>query len=330
MSEPNNLVDHYLQQVVGNPQPTNEDRAYAHHKLAQEIGVAVDSGEVSRRSVLWRRVAIASVLTVVVSVVTVTQVVKPAPATAALLELAAIAEVTDPLSVPDQAYAYTTSHSQVLGVIPPEALLDRTTPLAYLISQTREIWIGTDGASQIVTTAGIPTFFDPDDETDYYLSGIDQFDTIGETVTQTFIGDPPDQPATPWPTDSMELKEALIADLISSNQPVSDATIVDAGLNLLIETGASPDLRRAVFELFATLDDLELVEYDLDGSATFQIERSEYGPERTTFTIDDSSHLVLREVLDLDGDPALGIAPETVTSTQTYNRTIIVTSLDRP
>jgi hypothetical protein len=265
---------------------------------------------------------------VLIAVVVVSQIGRPGAAEAAFSEIARVAETVDPLSIPAQHYSYSRSE-QIVGVVDPVDAFDgaRDRPLAYLIPETREMWVGEDGTVQLRTTARTPQFFNAQDETDYYTAELDAQDNIGETVTETFTGITSIVDERQWPTAPDELEATIVSLLPESYARPLDVEILDSALDLIREPATPPSLRAAALQVIAGLD-LTLTERTSDGGGTFTITYDT--PQRTTMTItiNGQGQLLSESATLPDGDPTLGIPAGTVINQATYNPTEIVNNLD--
>jgi hypothetical protein len=320
-------LDEALRRLAGDPEPTDADREVSRRALASAIGGAKHR-TVRRRPLLLGMVGVVSVLALVAAVV-VSQIGRPSAAEAAFGEIARAAEVADPLTIPPQRYAYVSSEQTALAVEPVEAfegLRDR--PLAYLLPETREMWVGDDGTVQLRIAARTPRFFDAQDEADYHAAGYDEIDNIGVAVTQTYTGVTSILDEAEWPTDPDELKNSIVGMLSGSDDRPLTVQILDTALDLLRYPATPPSLRAAALRVIGNLD-LALTERTADGGATFTITYDT--PERTTLsiTVDGEGQLRHESIILLDGDSTLGVPPGTAMDDTMHDPVRMVDSLDK-
>ncbi len=310
----NDRLDDLLKQLAGNPQPTDADRTESRTRLGQLI--AEDRGRGRRHAKQFRFVLAAGVSLLVLVVVAV-QIARPSPAVAALTEFARAAEKTDTIEIPAGSFLYTVSEASVLGTVPADAFAARERPLAYLISTSREVWVGADGTVQIRTTTESPSFFSTQDESDYYGAGLDEIDQVGRTVTETFTDVASVYGEQAWPTDSDELRAAIIA---SSGAP-DDGDIAQYALGVIVETPAPPELRAAVFKLLSELSGIRLLR---SGDSTiFEIDSD---LETLRFSVRPEGSLAEREMISNDGNQSLGIPANTTIESVRYSPPVVVSS----
>jgi hypothetical protein len=325
--------DDTLRSLAGDPAPTAVDLDRSRRALQAAIAQAKQQGR-TRRPVLGRRGAlvsglVGSVAVVIVAVaLLVSQLGQPTAAEAAFGEIARVAEVVDPLTIPAQQYAYTLYEQTAEGTVPAEAFDGlRDQPMTYLGSLTREMWVGADGTVQMRTTAHAPQFFSAEDEADYYAAGLDVRDGIGKTVTETFTGVVSIANSRDWPTEPDALRGTIVSLLPESDERPRPVQILDSALDLVREPDTPPALRAAALRVIAGLG-LDLSDRTDDGGATFTITYDT--PERTTWsiTIDGAGHLRHESMTLLDGDATYGIPPGTVVLEATRDPIQIVDSLD--
>ncbi len=325
--------DDTLRSLAGDPAPAAADRDRSRRALQAAIAEAKQQGR-TRRPVVRRRGVLVSGLVGSVAVaiaavaLLVSQLGQPTAAEAAFGEIAHVAEIVDPLTIPAQQYAYTRFEQIAEGTEPAEAfngLRDR--PMAYLGSFTREMWVGADGTVQMRTTAHRPQFFSAQDEADYYAAGFDVRDNIDRTVTQTFTGVTSIANDRDWPTEPDALRETIVSLLPESDERPLPVQILDSALDLVREPDTPPALRAAALRVIAGLG-LTLSDRTEDGRATFTVAYDT--PERTTwsFTIDGAGQLRHESMTLIDGDATLGVPPGTVVLKTTRDPIQIVDSLD--
>jgi hypothetical protein len=327
-----NQFDGTLRGLAGDPEPTPADRSRSRRALNAAIADARHrSGTKPARG--WKDMLVPGLVgTVAVFLLFVALVVwqlgQPTGAEAAFGEIAQATELVDPLTIPAQHYAYSRSE-QIVEVVEPVDAFDsvRDHPMAYLLPETREMWVGEDGIVQLRITARTPQFFSAQDEAYYYTAGFGDRDNIGEPVTETFTGTTSIVDERQWPTDPDELKATIVSLLPESYGRPLGVEILDSALDLIREPAAPPSLRAAAIRVIAGLD-LTLTKRTGDGGGTFAVTYD--GPQRITMTITiDGEGQLLNESTNLpDGDPTLGIPAGTVVSQANYNPTQIVDTLD--
>jgi hypothetical protein len=332
MTDPNNshAIDKLLRKAAGDPMPTDASRSHVESALSRAIRDAYPTRRPKRARWRWTAPALAGSLAVVLAVVLVLQVTRPSAAAAALSQIAVAADLIDPISIPSQSYAYTRSESTVLGVVPPDDIVGRAEPLVYLLPQTREAWIARTGIVQVSTTTHAPVFFSVEDETDYHDAGLDRVDRVDETITLAGTGLTSILDERDWPTNAGDLKTAIIDSLPEDSQQQRDAAIANLALALTAETSASPQLKAAALRLISTLDGVALTQRLRDGGGIFSIDYDQPQPTSLVFTIAGDGNLLGFTLTDLEGDPTLGIPPNTAIEDTNYQPTIIVTSLNTP
>jgi len=315
-------VDLALRAVTTTFEPSRADFELSRVKLMDAVSSASSPSSVRIR-IAWAT----AVALLVVLAVSLIQTASTSPAEALITELAEVAEVTDPLVIPDDLFAYTQTEATVLMEVDPESLEGVEIPhdsLAYGLPQTRETWMGDEGTARLSTTYFRPVFFSSADEAAYYAAGLDQRDRIGETVTET----QPDASGVldemDWPTDPVEL-ETRIRSLVGD----TDLEVLETSLKLLRETLIPPRLRTAVLLVIAGLD-LELVDESPDGAGTFSVSFESPEPKRWTFTLDATGYLRFEELILVDGDPDRGVPPGTAEYTADYTAPRLVDSADLP
>jgi hypothetical protein len=320
-----------LRAVTPDSLPTAADRQRAEEALilaiAQETPPRIGTATARKR---WGLVGAAAALLLIV--VIGVQLARPTPASAALSEIAYAASLVDPLVVPAQSFAYTRSVQTSLGVKPLVAHgeADESAELiASLLPVVREAWMGSGGFVQLREQFGRPVFFTPEDEAAYYALGLDQADFVGETITRTLSGVTSTLDSQDWPTEPDELLE-LIRSLFPPDRGLPEAVeVLDIALDLLRESGPSPELRAAVIRILLDLD-LELAERSESGDATFAVTYEDWVSVRDTFTLDSKGNLIAETTTMLEPDPELSIPAGTVIQQAIYEPTIIVDGLDQP
>lgn len=327
-------VDELLRKAAGDPTPSSADRSRAERALVRAIREEETARPAMQRRWRWTVPALAGSIAVILVAMVALQISGPSRAEAALIEIAAVVELTDPISIPEQSYAYTKSESIVRGVLPSDAIEGRTTPLIYLLPQSREVWVGGDGTVQIRTTAHQPVFFTAQDEAGYYAAGFDKIDRINETVTVVGVGVSSLLDDREWPTTPNGLEAAIAQSLPTGSADgfveQHDVSVVNLALALITETAASPELKATAVRVISRLGGVDVDERRLDGGGTFSIASDQIQPTRLTFTLDGAGNVLRITLVDLAGDPAASIPQRSVVVDTTFERTTILSSLDSP
>lgn len=313
--------------------PTAADRQRAEEALtlaiAQETQPQTRNTSVRER---WSLIGATAALLLIVAVGVQLTRPTPASASAALSEIAYAASLVDPLVVPAQSFAYTRSVRTSLSVQPlvaPGEDDESARLIASLHPLVREAWMGSGGFVQLREQVGPPVFFTPEDEAAYYELGLDQVDFVGETITRTLSGVTTTLESQDWPTEPDQLLE-LIRSLFPPDQDLPEAVqILDLALDLIRESGPSPELRAAVIRLLLDLD-LELDERSETGDATFAVTYQGWVTVRDTFTLDLKGNLIAETTTMLEPDLELSIPAGTVIDQAVYEPTIIVEGLGKP
>jgi len=323
MTEEHQPVDAALRKLVGEHQPSAQDRLLAEQRLAEAI-----RAESQRASGRWtsRLVWIAALAAVTLGAI---YLLRPTQLEAAAEEIASAAEVVDPLTLPANTYLYTRADVVSLGLVPAEALgepaFDRP-QLTYLLPAIRETWVAADGTIQIKTTNQPPIFFAPEAEAAYYAAELDKTDAIGETVNQTF---PPSETPEVWPTEVESLDEAIRSRIAERDLP-DTIEYLDVALDILRENPIEPGLRANTIRLIGRLPGLNVVAAS-DQQTRFAIDYTDRGLETSfSFTLDNAGNLTSEETTLLEFDAELGIPANTAVAFARYENQQIVNSLASP
>lgn len=328
MTDNSHPVDDALRRLARDAEPNDDDRRLAESRLQ-----AATASETQRRTKRLRFATVGWALGALIGAIgllLLLQAIRPTPTRAAMEEIAAVVEVSDPLTIPPQQYAYTKSETTTLRVVPKEGLGDieyNRDLLVYLLPAQRETWVGSDNVVRLRTTAGEPVFFRPEDETAYYAADLDAADMVGETVTETVsVGPDPQQ----WPEGRDQLDQAIRAAASSGERPEA-VEYVDAALDVIREALVSPEARANTLRLVAEQPGVTLEQVSEEGSKTFAIEYSDTGiATRLSFTIHPQGHLLAETETLLDAHPQLGIPARTTVSRLSYSEPVIVPSLTPP
>jgi hypothetical protein len=326
MTNDHDPIQELLLSLVASPEPTNADRQYAERALSHAIAAATARRRWPRRA--WA-VAVAVVVGLAVAVTVVVQTTRPTAAQATLDQIARAAERADPLTVPDTGYAYAITEAVVLGEAPPDAFPIRNRPLAYLLPQVRETWIGTHGTVQLRTTTQPPIFFSPEDEADYYEAQLDVNDGVGTTITETVTGTTSVLDERQWPTQPHTLLEVIEGLLPSERGLPRQVEIAELALTLLRDPRTPPSLRSALLRIIGDLE-VELLQQQPDETTTFGITYRAPLLTRQTFTLTTTGHLTSETTTLLESDTNLGIPTGTITYHATYIPPRIVPDINAP
>lgn len=324
-SDSNERIDELLRRTLAVPGPTPEelDRARRVY-MASPLDPHRRKTDFRRPRVRGLAVVLAAVAVVAVTLVGV-QLTRPSPAAAVFGEIAHAARIAAPLTIEEREYAYTRAETLTLGVVPEDAIGDDFGPLAYLLPQIRESWIGQTGVVQIRTTTEAPHFFDTGDRNRYYASGRDRIDGVGQTRVEIAVETSSILDERDWPTNPNQLA-AAIRSIRPDHTPETILAIV---LSLTRESRADPDLRAAAFEVAARIDGIELVRRTTT-EAVFRLEVDDTPSRVVEFTLTTTGQLVQETLTLPTGDPSLGIPPGTDIVNIRYQPTRVVTNLDPP
>jgi hypothetical protein len=323
MTEEHQPVDAALRKLVGEHQPSAQDRLLAEQRLTEAI-----RAESKRASGRWttRLVWIAALAAVTFGTI---YLLRPTQLEAATEEIASAAEAVDPLTLPANTYLYTRADVVSLGLVPAEALGDLAfdrPQLTYLLPATRETWVAADGTIQIKTTNQAPIFFTPESEAAYYAAELDKTDAIGETITQTF---PPSETPETWPTEVEALDEAIRSRTAERDLP-DTIEYLDVALDILRENPIEPGLRANTIRLIGNLPGLNIVAAS-DQQTRFAIDYIDRGLETSySFTLDNAGNLTSEETTLLEFDAELGIPANTAVAFAAYKDQQVVNGLASP
>jgi hypothetical protein len=316
------------------PAPTEEvaaARRALQAAIDAEIATSAEQAMPRTRVRRWfARPAIATVMAVLVLVVAVSlvaQVLRPAPAVAALTDLARVAEAVDPLRIPPGDAVYTRSERTDLVQIPAEDVPGAPgTIVSFLLPQVREAWVSPAGERRLAVTAGEPRFFDDDARSAFYAAGLAEDYGIGETEVVAFAPPEVDVDPSTLPLDPDAMRSALVA-LAEGDGAADEAVAVfDVGGALLRETRATPETRAAVIRALATFGDrltvtersddlLEVVVSFTVGAAAFE----------HTLVFDPAvAALVAERVTLTAGDDTYGVPDGTDIESATYAEPAVV------
>lgn len=325
MTERTHPVDDLLRALAGTPEPSEADREYAYLRLAETIDRSTGSRAPLRGR--WKPVWAAAVLAVLVAVFVVSETGRPSPAEATIEEIARIAEMTDPLVVPDGEFVYSQAEIKALTVTPREGLVGvaySADNLVYLAVNTRETWYGSKGTVQIRTTNHDPVFFSDGDEQVYYAAGLDVGDQIGETITTTVVEPPPED----WPTNP-DLLDQAIRETMATDRGLPDTVeYLDVALDIVGGSFSSPELRAATLRLMGQLDGLTL-DAASDETTTFSLRYVDRNVNvHQIFAIDAGGYLRSEQLVNVSSDDQHGLPADTVVLDLSYSAPRTVSDLE--
>lgn len=269
----------------------------------------------SRRSGRTWSLRIAAVAALVVAIAVVSNVLPVArpTANAFLVEIAEATRVLpDDTSFPAGGYLYTDTTNTV--VTPSSEIPGQQGEVAfvYVLPVRTQSWQQGEFLLNRITV-GTPIFFDPSTEENYYQSGFDELDRVGETydVPQDGFVDP--ENTSLWSTDPAELRDQLEAAAESSHASSSlDRRIIDVAEDLLRPAVlAPPQLRAALIEVIAGLNvDVDRIP---DGNVLASVEYDDefYGTVAYTLTFNPDGYLVKSTEVTLSGSVDGSIPPNT-------------------
>jgi hypothetical protein len=322
MSEQHN-IDQLLRDLTGDPLPTQAETDAARAQLWARITAPSPTPAAGHPRHV--RVGWAAGLTAVMLIVAL--VVLPNigsnVAQAALTEIAHATEALDPTVLPPGAYLHTRSEQTNLAILPGSDFpgID-TESVAYLISSTREIWLGDGGVVQVRTTNHTPAFFSPTTEQAYYQGGLDQLDALGEIVTLTMTGSTDPYGDIAWSDDPTQLRQQMLDHIHQGGSDLpDDVELFELSEQLLTETGAQPPLRAAILRVLAGID-LELIRTTPTGETQIAINETEL---RHSMTVDATGRLLTATTTTLNADNEHRIPAGTIIHQATYQPTTITT-----
>lgn len=323
MTEDHHPVDAALRRLVGDPEPSPQDRQLGDKRLHRAVEA---EAPISRSGSDWRLLMVAAVTTLLL--VVGYAVLRPSQVDAAVEEMATAAEAVDPIVLTSEEFFYTRAEVANLGLVGSEELggvaFDQE-QLVYLLSSLRETWVGADGGIQIRTRHGTPTFFTVDAEAAYHEAGLDERDGIGETITEAF---PPPETTESWPISIDALDEAIRERTADRGLPHT-IEYLDVAIDILRENLIPPQLRANTIRLIGQLPGLEVSRENerVTFAADYEDNRI---PTRYTFTLDRHGNLVSEATSIAEANAQLGIPAGTTITAASYIDQQIVSSLGSP
>ncbi|GBE21814.1 MAG TPA: hypothetical protein ENH00_01135 [Actinobacteria bacterium] len=269
----------------------------------------------TRTHTVWSRlVIVAAVVVALVAAAVVIQATRPATVSASLQEIAYAASVVDVSTLGSGDYYYTesTSTDLVVGSVPGSE-----EHIAYLIPESRRVWVSRTGTFVIEATLHAPVFFDDDSRALYYRNGMDVGDRIGLT-TVTAQSSTHTALKQDWPTDPDALARAIRA----KPSVQTDTDVVNFALNLIRESPASPQLRAATVLVLANLH-LRVVDRT-ETNTTFETIPTGQDDSIIRFELRNDGQLLRIQTRTVDGFPSLGIPAGFAISDANYGPTALV------
>lgn len=264
--------------------------------------------------------ALAGALVAAVIAIAVVVTVRPPAAVAVLENLAVVAERQPDLELSEGSYVLASSTQTALNEVD---LGDSS--MAFLLPEIRDVWVAPDGSRIVRRTIEEPIFFDPADAARFEAAGLTEELGIGEVITDRF--GPLDDGLDPslFPLDPTVL-DATLRELVADDPRGTGPAIVELAGDLLVETDAEPELRAALIRVLARTESVDVVRTEdvIDVAAVFDVDGRRV---QTSLRFDaDTSALVLRREVALDGFPDSGIPPGTSIIETRFSAPQIVTT----
>lgn len=308
-----NPIDRLLRTALVERAPTEREieRIDARYRAASRA----DGRTVRHRPwVLSRPVIVVAAVVVLVAAAVVIQAVRPGAVSASLQEIAYAAGVVDVSTLGSGDYYYTESTATNLAVTSVPGSEER---IAYLVPETRRVWVSRTGTFVIEVTLHAPVFFDDESRALYYRNGMDVGDRIGLT-TITAQSSTHTALEQDWPTDPDALERMIRA----KPSVQTDTDVVNFALGLIRESPASPQLRAATILLLANLH-LRIVDRT-ETNTTFETIPTGRDDSIIRFELRNDGQLLRIQDRTIDGFPSLGIPAGFVISDASYGPTTLV------
>jgi len=306
-----NPIDRLLRTVLVERAPS--EREIERIDTRYREGIRANSR--TRTHTAWSRLAIvATVVVALVAAAVVIQATRPAAVGASLQEIAHAASVVDVSTLGSGEYYYTesTAKNLVVGSVPGSE--ER---IAYLIPESRRVWVSRTGTFVIEVTLHAPIFFEDESRTLYYQNGMDVGDRIGLT-TVTAQSSTHTALERDWPTDPDALERMIRA----KPSVQTDTDVVNFALNLIRESPASPQLRAATVLVLANLN-LRIADRT-ETSTTFETTPTGRDDSIIRFELRNDGQLLRIQTRTVDGFPSLGIPAGFAISDAGYGPTTLV------
>jgi len=167
----------------------------------------------------------------------------------------------------------------------------------YVVRVVRESWFATNGSGRILTSYGEPTFLTDADRDAWKAAGSPPL-IPAEPSDEVFqAGEFPSPDLSGLPTDPQELREKLVED--DRENGTEGDSVFEAVGRLLSETGASPKLRAALFEVAASLPGVAGVGVTRDPLGRSGVAVEQTGDGRSIRLVFDPSTSVLLSIEQL-------------------------------
>ncbi len=244
--------------------PSVEEVAAARRMLNAEIQKEISAASRSRlRRPQLAALAAAAVVVVAFVFSFVGQLVRPAPVTAALTEIAAVVEArVPPLPVAGEGVYVRSVRSDLVQLAAEDVPGAEGQLFSFRLPQTREVWIRADGSRLLRAEVGQPEFFDSIDAELFARAGLSEVFGVGDVELIDFAPPEVEFDVSALPLEPTALRAALLTEAGTSEDPETATLMRMAGI-VLRESSAGPELRSAVVEMLAELgDDLEIVTED--------------------------------------------------------------------
>lgn len=162
---------------------------------------------------------------------------------------------------------------------------------SVLIPQRREIWIAPDGSGRLKSTPGNPIFFGLHDRAEWADRPVDRPTDEVQPAGSLWYED-----LSSLPTDPTELSKAIL-DKLAATSPGNandDQGLLDAARDMLKETVAPAEIRRAVFDMLMSMPAIK-----------HQDAKDRLGRPGVSFWLDSSGEVAMRLTLFLDREQGL-------------------------
>jgi hypothetical protein len=163
-------------------------------------------------------------------------------------------------AIPNAGYAY---HKLVREDI---ATADPAGGYSWIVPTTIEQWVAPDGSGRVRETPGEPEFVGPRDEQRWRESGADPLGQ-GKATDERFAPGELDnttpgaenlEPTRDLPTDTAQLSAVIRAAARKSTDVPVEPKMFEIASALLMQAGATPQLRAALYEVVAEIDGVKL------------------------------------------------------------------------
>lgn len=300
----------------------NAARRLLNAEIQREISGGRQRTRVSARLPQLVASAGIAVVALVVGVVIVAQLARPAPVTAELREIAAVAEASTPLTEQPGAGVYVEStRSNLVQVAAADVPGASGEVFSFILPELREVWVAPDGSRLLRVTVGEPRFLANGDAELFAAAELGAVFGVGEVEVVELAAPEVDIDLSALPLDIADLRIALLAEAGEGEEPVADAVrLFEVSGAVLRETTASGPLRAAVLEVLAAEgDSIEVLRNDdvLEIAVTYLRGGSEI---LHSLTFDKaSSALVAERVTFVSADGSAGVPAGTAIVDATFS-----------